>query len=258
MDLAHFFGARRCAALAIVVVLLLCGGRAARADEIVNDFPEAQGAGGVRSLASASAIGGDYLVMPCSRRAVSRWVVWSSNLEGGAYEVWAHLPKTILRPLAPRTLSAHYEVRHSQGTATVTIDQSASGWVRLGAWSMAPGLNSVLLSDLTGETDGTRAVVVDAVKWVRLGDAQRVLGSRASAGSGPEYPAVQVRDSSYEWLEVWSRRPGEEWASDDLHWTVGSSATVWIATVLDHPAQPSWLYTAPEQVDVWVDWNGDH
>jgi hypothetical protein len=258
MELTRFAGARRGAALLIITALLLFGGRAARAEQVINDLPEAQGSGGLRSVASDAAIGGEYLTMPCSRRAVSRWAVWSSSLEGGAYEVWAYLPKTFVRSQAPRTLSARYEVRHSLGTTIVTVDQTVSGWVRLGSWGMSPGLNSVLLSDLTGETDATRVVVVDAVKWVRLGATERVLGSRGSAGSAPDYPAVQIQDSSYEWLEVWSRRPGEEWVSGDLHWTLGSRATLWTAAVLDHPAQPAWLYTAPEQIDAWVDWNGDH
>jgi hypothetical protein len=237
-------------------------GGVARGQEIVNDWPQISwGWGwsrGVQTVAATEAIGGEYRVMPC-RKADTRFrATWSATLTKGVYDVYAHLPDSFVRQLVQRTQTAEYEVSHAYGATAVTVDQQTrTGWVRLGSWSFDAGYTTVTLRDVTGEPDGSKSVIVDAVKWVRTGQGARVFQGRASAGSAPGYPAAQAGDSTYEWLSLWARQGEADWVSNGFRWTIGSRVQIWAAAVLAYPQKPEWAYAQPEQIDAWVDWNGD-
>lgn len=88
-----------------------------------------------------------------------RWIVKAS---AGRYDVDVFLS-------GEGSKQAKYEVVHAGMTDTVTVDQTASGWVTLGDFDFAgTGDEHVMLGDNTGEADVH--VVFDAVRVLSLDD----------------------------------------------------------------------------------------
>jgi hypothetical protein len=240
---------------------MMIGGMA-HGQEVVDDWPEiGWGWGwsrGLPTVAAPEAIGGDYRTMSNRKESTSFRATWSASLVKGVYEVFIHLPDSPARQLAQRTHTAQYEISHALGAAVMTVDQQArTGWVRLGSWSFDAGATTITLRDVTGEPDGTKTVVVDAVKWIRTDQGARTYRNQFSIGSAPGYPTARAGDSSYEYLAVWGRQGEADWVSSNFRWTIGSRIQLWLAAVLAYPQQPDWAYVQPEQIDAWVDWNGD-
>jgi len=93
---------------------------------------------------------------------------WQPALSSEAlYDVFVFVPKCKSKEAA--TNSAHYTVKHRDGTQEIVVDQAAEAgkWVPLGRFPFAVGDGGfVELRDVTG--DAMRTLWFDAVKWVRV------------------------------------------------------------------------------------------
>lgn len=95
---------------------------------------------------------------------VDSWGEWYANLDGGNYEVYAFIPSNYAT-----TASALYQIYHSGGTTTRTVNQNNyfDVWVSLGTYGFSSGTTRrVRLTDATGETNYNLRVGFDAVKLV--------------------------------------------------------------------------------------------
>ncbi len=94
--------------------------------------------------------------------------VWKPNIpRTGQYKVLAHIPTC--SGITALTTNARYEIKHSGGTANVTINQQTQrGWVELGIWNFNAGIGGYTrLTDLTSESfDSKRAIMFDAIQWI--------------------------------------------------------------------------------------------
>lgn len=110
------------------------------------------------------------------------WVVYTPTLPSASvYRVYAHFPRFYTefwgQPLND-TADAHYQVTHDGGTTTVHVSQYENWcqWISLGEFSFTPGIRQrVYLGDYTGGENPRRAVLADAVKWVRNSDGLEVV-----------------------------------------------------------------------------------
>jgi sugar lactone lactonase YvrE len=110
------------------------------------------------------------------------WVVYTPTLpSAGSYQVYVHFPRFYTefggQPLND-TSDARYQVTHDGGTTTVHVSQDDNWcqWVFLGEFNFTPGVGQrVYLGDYTGGEDPHRAVLADAVRWVRVSDGQEIV-----------------------------------------------------------------------------------
>jgi membrane protease YdiL (CAAX protease family) len=96
-------------------------------------------------------------------------VTWVPAFPGcGRYRVEAFIP-----PGVGLTEAARYSIRHSQGTASVVINQAAGAgkWIPLGTYEFTPGIPAnVQLSNGTAEDPKLlRWVAFDAIRWIYQG-----------------------------------------------------------------------------------------
>lgn len=94
------------------------------------------------------------------------WARWTPAIpQQGIYEVWVHVPN-----VNATTWQAQYTIAHVDGQSTAIVDQEGlnNQWVSLGVYRLHEGSgDAVYLTDVTGESDFSRRVGVDAVKFVR-------------------------------------------------------------------------------------------
>ena len=91
-------------------------------------------------------------------------MLWSANLAGGNYEVYAFIPSNYAT-----TTNAIYQIYHTGGTASRSVNQNNyyDVWVSLGTYNFSPGTSRrVRLTDATGETNYNLRVGFDAVGFV--------------------------------------------------------------------------------------------
>jgi hypothetical protein len=94
-------------------------------------------------------------------------VEWRPQLVSGRYALEVYLPEGY-----HKTHSARYLIGHTDGMATVVVDQSThqGQWVSLGQYSFdTEGDNFLQLSNATGEAMSDLVVVFDAARWSYLG-----------------------------------------------------------------------------------------
>jgi hypothetical protein len=94
-------------------------------------------------------------------------VEWRPQLVSGRYALEVYLPEG-----CHKTHSARYLIGHTDGIATVVVDQSAhqGQWVSLCQYSFdTEGDNFLQLSNATGEAMRDLVVVFDAARWSYLG-----------------------------------------------------------------------------------------
>ena len=110
------------------------------------------------------------------------WVVYTPSLpSAGAYRVYAHWPRFYTEFLGQPlndTAEAHYQVTHDGGTTTVPITQTGTWcqWNLLGEFNFTPGAGQrVYLGDYTGGESPRRAVLADAIRWVRVSDGLEIV-----------------------------------------------------------------------------------
>ena len=105
-----------------------------------------------------------------SRTQLFNWGKWIPYLpQPGNWEVYVYIASRY-----HGSKSARYQIHHSGGTTQKVVNQNNyyGQWVSLGSYHFGVGSNGyVYLSDVTGETYGTRYLGYDAVKWVLRGGA---------------------------------------------------------------------------------------
>lgn len=127
------------------------------------------------------------------------WVVYTPTLpSAGAYRVYVHFPRFYTefggQPLQD-TANARYQVAHDGGATTITVTQDGAWcqWILLGEFNFTPDAGQRLyLGDYTAGEDPRRAVLVDAVKWVRVSDGLEIVvdDSDGDANFGMRDPAA--------------------------------------------------------------------
>ncbi len=96
-----------------------------------------------------------------SASSSTNWGIWGTYIQSpGQYNVYAYWPR-----FDDNTKNARYQVFHSGGSTTVSVDQSANGnqFVYLGTFNFERGNAAVILSDYTGSSG--KKVQFDAIKW---------------------------------------------------------------------------------------------
>ena len=108
--------------------------------------------------------------------------IWATDqVDGDFWEVLAFVPR--LDTSRPATGKARYCVHNTidqlladasslgRGCLEIVIDQASSGgqWVSLGEFEFPDGYGSVTLSDVVDDGSSLVAVLVDAIKWIRVG-----------------------------------------------------------------------------------------
>lgn len=91
------------------------------------------------------------------------WGQWRPSLEPGRYEVFAYIPNEFTT-----TPQARYWIVHAGQARLRVVDQSANGgaWVSLGTYFFdGSGNEYVSLADVTFESDASRLIAWDAVRW---------------------------------------------------------------------------------------------
>jgi hypothetical protein len=118
------------------------------------------------------------------------WVVYTPSLpSAGAYRVYAHWPRFYTEFLGQPlndTAEARYQVTHDGGTTTVPIAQDGNWcqWNLLGEFNFTPGAGQrVYLGDYTGGESPRRAVLADAIRWVRVSDGLEIVVDDSSGGA---------------------------------------------------------------------------
>jgi hypothetical protein len=114
-------------------------------------------------------VGPGFFVAANRDQGESAWVKWTERLAVRGQQdlaVLVHIPGTS-QP-QQRTAQAQYQVFHANGIARITVNQqlAQSQWINLGTFGFRPGDATVLLTDVTGETTGTRTLAADAARWV--------------------------------------------------------------------------------------------
>ncbi len=99
------------------------------------------------------------------------WAKWQPTLSvGGAYEIWAYVSPVSVS-YTKTTWAAIYTIQHAYGQSVAVADQvsTANRWLSLGLYRFNSGSTGyVRLTDYTGETDYTRKVRADAIKFVNV------------------------------------------------------------------------------------------
>ncbi|MCB0034510.1 MAG: hypothetical protein KDE51_10845, partial [Anaerolineales bacterium] len=130
-----------------------------------------------------------------SARDNYNWGVWYPNLEPGVYRAAVYIPDRF-----STTSQARYWVSHANGFDLTVVDQSINGgeWVTLGTFEFEGTDNDYIsLSDVTFETNQSRLVAYDAVRFIPINEAQDeapVLLSQAFASAGD---TLSVNGSSF-------------------------------------------------------------
>ncbi len=105
-----------------------------------------------------------------SRDQALDWGQWKPNLpEDGTYDVYIWYPH--FPGIAPETNNAHYRLHHADGDYKFTHDQARNSgrWNKVATVRCRAGTECYLkLTDETSETNATRRVWFDAVKFVRV------------------------------------------------------------------------------------------
>jgi len=150
----------------LIPALAALAAPSARAQSFLDPFPTL--VGGWQANASPLAIGGIYYATSNTQNVASSAAIWSVSVPfPGQYQVYvSSLPSFDV----PRTSNATYEVSTAFGTQVIGgIDQNFSGERLLGTFTLSAGLNSVRLTDLTGEPQFSHTVVANAARWVPVG-----------------------------------------------------------------------------------------
>jgi hypothetical protein len=95
------------------------------------------------------------------------WAQWRTDL-AGAFEVQVYIPANYAT-----SWQADYAIRSAGGIQHAMVDQQGTSdrWLRLGTYCLGGGeAGEVRLSDYTGESDYSRQLGVDAVRFVPLSD----------------------------------------------------------------------------------------
>ena len=118
---------------------------------------------------------------------INNYAIWQPNLSGagaGTYAVSVYIPNN-----CADTTNATYTVFHNGATDTRTINQAnySNEWVSLGNFYFsAGGSEYVKLVDKTGETETTKRVGFDAVKWVKINQPPTAsLSASPLSGTAP-------------------------------------------------------------------------
>ncbi len=111
----------------------------------------------ISSSSVSGFVGSNYFAAPTGSTATATWT--PTLPRSGVYQVYVRYTS---HPL--RATNATYQVIHTGGTTTVTIDQTVGGgsWVLLGAFSLTNGTASVRLQS----AGANQNVVADAVRFV--------------------------------------------------------------------------------------------
>ncbi len=105
---------------------------------------------------------------------------WTPNIpKAGRYKVEAYIARhgsvnwsCPTATVSKNTSNARYIIQHSAGKATVRVNQYplANQWANLGEFTFAAGKNGyVILKDITGETDATRLLVFNVLRFTWVG-----------------------------------------------------------------------------------------
>jgi hypothetical protein len=110
------------------------------------------------------------------------WVVYTPTLpSAGTYRVYVHFPRfytDFLGQALQDTAHARYQVTHDGGTTVVPVvqEEHSCQWLLLGEFNFTPGVGQrVYLGDYTGGENPRRAVLADAVRWVRVSDGLEIV-----------------------------------------------------------------------------------
>ena len=88
----------------------------------------------------------------------------------GDYQIQVYIPPA--GNLSPRTRNATYIISRGHGGLLKNgVDQGLAGWQSIGTFRLQKGPIGVTLVDRTGESDGSRYVVADAVKLTPTSEA---------------------------------------------------------------------------------------
>lgn len=149
--------------LMLALTLCLSGARAETViyDNLSDNFSTA-GAWSTGSYTGYHVTDYEYALTEATETASATWDVAVET--SGTFEVFTWYVASSNRPS-----SAKYDIEHRGGTSTVTIDQTANGsqWVSLGSFDFDPTGDSVTISNESVDTG--KAVMADAVKFVRNG-----------------------------------------------------------------------------------------
>lgn len=112
-----------------------------------------------------------YYTWSTSNPSASRnWGEWRPTVPAnGRYRIEIHAP--YCNTDAPETTSAHYQITHTDGVSTITINQDAQVglWMSLGEFNLTAGANNrIRLTDLT--FDNNRGVWFDGLRLIRVED----------------------------------------------------------------------------------------
>lgn len=118
--------------------------------------------------------GGHFWWVEAQPGPALRWGEWRPEIAGcGLYDLEAFLPA-----VEGATASAHYEVAHALGVASVAVDQSQGGgtWQPLGRYPFGGGWGKewVRLSDVAEDAAAGRKVLFDALRWRYVGPCPTV------------------------------------------------------------------------------------
>jgi uncharacterized protein len=136
-----------------------------RGSIVDNDEPGYLSAGTATVLDSTRGYKGNYRWTSATESLPTVVATWIPNLIGcGIYEVRVYIP-----PVAGSTESAHYQINHNHGIATVILNQAdrAGAWASLGIYEFEPShLPSLQLSNFSRENSRlSRWVGFDAAWW---------------------------------------------------------------------------------------------
>jgi hypothetical protein len=131
-----------------------------------------------------------YWTNAFTSEAASNWARYTLRFdEAGDYLLRAYVPESYGCFHAVR-----YEIRHAEGQATVTADQSASrGWIPLGVYLFGTGIDQWVdvFDDTLAEVDSERRVVVDALR------VDRVSPFAAAVSTGQEAPTEHASSAPF-------------------------------------------------------------
>lgn len=127
-----------------------------------------------------------YITLNTQGGSIENYGVWQPQIPtSGNWKIEVHNPvhPYYSWPCDPYpyldhdTENARYEVHYTGGTQTVTVDQQNSPeWVDIGTFYFMAGIGPyVLLGDVTGETDYSRAVMFSGMRFTLISDSESVL-----------------------------------------------------------------------------------
>jgi hypothetical protein len=91
------------------------------------------------------------------------WATWSPETGAGVHEIYVFVPR-----INGTARQAIYEVSTAGGAKRSVVDQLgiSDRWVAIGEFQLGGGPQTVRVTDYSGETDYSRVVAVDAVRYV--------------------------------------------------------------------------------------------